>query len=172
MKSYKIEKFWKSEAGLRCVVIMTAVGYRCGYVGVDRKHPLYGHDYSDTIPIYLIKMYLNIIDGEVGKRNVIDLLCHRHNAPRIGFLFDVHGGITYSGNGRKGNYPIKTDLWWFGYDCAHCDDGKDLSVLSEELLEVELKWSTGGILRSVEYCMDECESLAKQLKEVYEWRYK
>lgn len=35
---------------------------------------------------------------------------------------DVHGGLTYASEGTE-TYPIPSaDYWWFGFDCAHCDD--------------------------------------------------
>lgn len=41
-----IEKVFES-SGYPCAVIHdNMIGFRCGYVGVDEKHPLYGKDYS------------------------------------------------------------------------------------------------------------------------------
>lgn len=61
----------------------------------------------------------------------------------------AHGGLTYSGDSKS--YPaISTDeenLWWVGFDCAHYDDIA----------------SIGG--QTLEYCIQECESIANQLKE-------
>mgnify|MGYP007010818712 CR=1 FL=1 len=37
--------------GYKCVVIFGASGYRCGYVGVPKSHPLYGKKYSDYLKI-------------------------------------------------------------------------------------------------------------------------
>ena len=39
--------------------------------------------------------------------------------------FSCHGGLTYSGGGENSSYPISSDLWWFGFDCAHCGDEPD-----------------------------------------------
>lgn len=75
---------------------------------------------------------------------------------------DVHGGLTYSAWG--GSYPIPAvNTWWFGYDCAHYNDSRDRSIISEkyeELLELDF----GGIVRDLDFCIDECERLAEQLK--------
>lgn len=62
---------------------------------------------------------------------------------------DVHGGLTYS---AKGEYPVESDLWWLGFDCAHAGDFEGGSCL-------------GKPLRTLEYVVQECESLAKQLQE-------
>jgi hypothetical protein len=68
----------------------------------------------------------------------------------------VHGGLTYSGNG---DYPVPSDLWWFGYDCGHLGD----AAAPGSLLA---RFAFGGVHRTLEYCENECESLAKQLKEM------
>ena len=128
--------------GLRCVVVFTSMGHRCGYVGVPKEHILYGKSYSDIIE---------------------DL--------------DVHGGITYSEGNN--NYPVTADdkLWWLGFDLAHYMDGKDLDLaLKYELLDEDTYFKLKEIenmypisettVKSLEYCIDECKSLAKQLSEV------
>lgn len=66
---------------------------------------------------------------------------------------DVHGGLTFGKANPK--YPVESDLFWFGYDCAHAGDlvpGLGYSDSEDEE-------------RTLEYCIDECESLAKQLME-------
>lgn len=124
---YTVEKDFE-HAGLRCVVIMTEMGHRCGYVGVPESHQLYGVGY---------------------------------NSPDV--YFNVHGGVTYTGGGKGSKYPVESDLWWFGYDCNHAGDGKDLSVVSDALREIKIRFPTYGIIRTTEYCIDECKSLAEQL---------
>lgn len=56
---------------------------------------------------------------------------------------EVHGGITFSGS------PPGFDSYWFGYDCAHSCD--------------KTFFNPNGIERTLEYCVEECENLAKQL---------
>lgn len=48
-KRYLIEEDFIYK-GFRCVVIGTALGHRCGYVGLPRGHKYYGEDYDD-IPV-------------------------------------------------------------------------------------------------------------------------
>ena len=43
MKGYVIEKEFEHK-GLKCVVLLLAIGHRCGYVGVPKEHPLYNVD--------------------------------------------------------------------------------------------------------------------------------
>lgn len=59
---------------------------------------------------------------------------------------DVHGGVTF----------FDTIPWaegsnfFVGFDCAHAGDATRFNP-------------TGGVLRTLDYCIKECESLAKQL---------
>ena len=69
---------------------------------------------------------------------------------------NVHGGLTYS-DGRK-----------FGFDCAHFYDAKDPALMSDEYRKIYEKWpgfAEGGTIKTLEFCVAECESLAVQLKE-------
>lgn len=143
-KNFIVEKDFEYK-GLRCVVIFTRMGHRCGYVGIPKLHKLYGKDYDEGF----------------DEENSIE--CH----------FDVHGGITYAGESE--DYPVKTDdkLWWLGFDTAHCGDGKDIDlslkygILDEKtygiLKESENMFGSDSEVKSLEYCIDECKSLAEQL---------
>lgn len=163
--SFKVEKEWITKAGFKAVVIMTEIGHRCGYVGVDKEHVLYGVEYDKPCSALVAPGS----DEPVGKRGVIPLFAlalseDESHLLRPEIVFNVHGGITYTGNGN-GRYPVVSDLWWFGYDCAHCDDAR-----SPEAIEKERKkypnnppmWYEQGIHRTLEYCIQECENLADQ----------
>ncbi len=70
---------------------------------------------------------------------------------------DVHGGLTF-GNGAK-----------FGFDCAHSYDAKDPELMSDEYRKIYERWprfNEGGTVRTLEFCVAECERLAAQLKEL------
>jgi hypothetical protein len=165
--SYNVEKTWNHKSNICVVVIITSMGHRCGYVGIDKDHPLYGYNYNDT-PDLIQKHFDEISNSPIGKRGIIDAITFgMDDKLRIGDLFDVHGGITYSNTGL---YPIeiwdedgKYNPWWFGYDCAHAGDGRDLDVMPEDVR----KFYTWGYdpVRSLEYCIQECESLSDQLEE-------
>jgi hypothetical protein len=110
--TFEVEKEWITTAGFRAVVTMGFMGFRCGYVGIPVGHPLYGIDYgteSDALA--------ELPEGEpLGKRGIIPVLCAsiEGRIPRSPEMtFDVHGGITYSGG--RDDYPVTSDLWWFGY---------------------------------------------------------
>ncbi len=161
MSKFTIEKDWIHK-DLRCVVMMSSMGHRCGYVGINELHPLYSVNYSDSPDILKDKLE-ELKNSEIGKRGAISLFCWDGESVSPSILFDVHGGITFSDGGKESKYPVESDLWWFGYDCAHCGDAKDLSVVNDTIKEIELKYPTGGTLRTLEYCVSECESLAEQI---------
>lgn len=74
---------------------------------------------------------------------------------------DVHGGVTYAG--------MRDDLWWFGYDCAHLGDARDPELMSDEYKNVlpgrKLNFD-GDTVKTLDFCVNECESMAWQLKEI------
>jgi len=137
----KVEKIGKAY-GLPIVVVVNPMGFRCGYVGVPKGHPLYGADLGDPIP------FLKASPGS---------------------YFEVHGGITYAGGG---DYPIDnpSEFFWLGFDCCHCYDGIDLTLTSEEYLQAYQKYprNSTGEVRSLDYVLSECNNLAKQLRSVEE----
>ena len=73
---------------------------------------------------------------------------------------DVHGGLTYS-NDEDG-------LWTFGYDCGHWDDAKDPELMSDEYKKVfrDFPRLIEGTIKTLDFCVTECEALAKQLEEM------
>ena len=166
--SYTVEKIGEYE-DLTAVVIMTDMGHRCGYVGIPSYHPLYGKSYNKGTKV-LTRMLKRIKRSPIGKRGIISLFCWDGKKASPEIVFNVHGGLTYSGGCSK-DYPIKKKgTWWFGYDCAHAGDGKDLSVVSDTIREIHEKFPHEDPIRSLEYCINECENLAKQLKAVTERR--
>ena len=146
--NHYVEKKWKN-GKYQCVVLMllrsNGPSHRCGYVKVNKKHPLYKKDCSEHCEC-LEPFREEILSTPISKRGILPLFCwdKKRLSPEI--FFDVHGGVTYS----KGNvdYPIKTLLprWWFGFDCAHVGDTIETCTL--------------------EYCVDECNRLAEQLRKV------
>jgi hypothetical protein len=151
--SYTTEKDWVTKAGLRAVCLFVKGSYRCGYVGISKGHPLYGveyHEHSDA----LREAMERIGNDPIGKRGVVPLFCHKSGECTPDVVFDVHGGITYSGGGD--GYPVDGDEWWFGFDCAHAGDATGYFSFP------------GDILRTQEYVESECESLAEQLAAITE----
>jgi hypothetical protein len=161
--SYDIEKDWITEAGLRAAIIICKSGerktHRCGYVAVTKEHPLFKVGYHEQAPC-LTKEQANAVT--VGKKSPIIALtatCGADSEDAIrrspDIIFDVHGGLTYSGGTEE--YPISAaDLWWFGFDCRHAGDGE---------IEPDSAYPSWhkAVVRELPYVEAECESLARQL---------
>lgn len=165
MGHFTVEKDWITGAGMRAVVIMGSMGFRCGYVGVQPGHPLYGIGYSqETDALFPLPE-----DEKLGKRSIVAAWCAASSGriPQTPEMaFDVHGGLTYSGG--EPNYPVKSDLWWFGFDCGHAGDASSpeyMQAMREKYPESVGLWRQHGgeVHRSLEYAADECESLAQQI---------
>ena len=144
--SHAIEKDWTTLAGLRavCLLIEGGPAWRCGYVEVSADHPLFGVHYGEHSKV-LCSAWAAAQDGPIGKRGVIPMFCVTHEPTKATpeRVFDIHGSITYSASG-EGGYPIKSDGWWFGFDCNHAGDEAG---------------------RTEAYVVSECEQLAKQIVE-------
>ena len=142
--SFNTEKEWETKAGFLAVAVRTDMGHLCGYVGVPRSHPLYGKNYSANLKC-LDALYKKAMTGPIGKRGALSVMCAVSGRKSMDIVFNVHGSVTFSGNG-KGLYPVacKPMLWWIGFDCAHCDDNP--------------------IVCNLAFVTKECESLADQIK--------
>ena len=173
MKDYIVEREFE-HAGYKCVVLFLSMGHRCGYVGIPKEHQLYGEDYTGHLDMTM----KDLENSEMGKRSVMSLLGQAFDDTdkvRLETYFDVHGSLTYSGGGKDSKYQIESDLWWFGFDCAHYMDGKDLRLAYEKFpqhrasiehsMRAEEMFPTEGALRTEEYVAEECKRLAEQLKE-------
>lgn len=155
-----VAKAWTTTAGLTAVVIMCRGRHHCGYVGLPESHVLHGLHYSEE------SQYIRDITEEepVGQRGPISLLCmgDKKTSPEI--AYDVHGSLTYAG---KLDFPeIDPSLWYFGYDCAHCDDGVSPQYVEwakENLPENIRDFETTEGFKDLDFCIAQCESLAKQI---------
>ncbi len=169
---YIIEREFE-HAGYKCVVAFGTMGHRCGYVGIPKEHPLYRKDYTS---------YLEIKKEDIGNREISGIFpllgacLDEDERIKIEAYFQCHGGITYAGGGEKSEYPIESDLWWFGFDCGHAGDKKDLQLVYEKfpnerervkrLMEIENMYPIEDeVVRTEEYVADECKKLAEQLRE-------
>lgn len=131
---------WVDKAtGLPCLIVRSRLGNLCGYAGVYETHPLYKLDYS----------------------GIEDHL-------------DAHGGITFSGpcqeHAEEGRgichipEPGTSDkVWWFGFDCAHCDDlAPGMAGLYNRMPNLA-PYHSSDIYRDVSYVKAEVQQLALQL---------
>lgn len=172
---YIIEREFE-HAGYKCVVVFGIMGHRCGYVGLPKNHPLYGKGYDE---------HLDIKKEDIGDRQIsgvfplLGACLDEDERIRIEAYFQCHGGITFADGGENSDYPINSDLWWFGFDCRHAGDKADLDYAIqkfprrrkeylyrksiEDMFPIE-----GDVIRTEEYVADECKKLAEQLKEFEE----
>lgn len=154
--SHVTERDWITESGLRAVCLLVDGSHRCGYVEVPVGHPLHGVDYGEESAALTVDPEMSL-----GKRSPILALTAAVDAsdrvlrrsPDV--AFDVHGGLTYSGLGD--GYPATGGGWWFGFDCAHDGDGQ---------MGRFLDFTPDDPVRTEEYVVAECESLATQLAAV------
>lgn len=160
--SFEIEKDWTTGAGLRAVCLIVLFGgrknHRCGYVGVPRDHPLYGVGYSQQAECLTSD---DAASATVGKKSPLLALTAGVGSDGEGLVrrspdvvFDCHGGLTFSGGG---DYPVTSDLWWFGFDCCHAGDG-EIEASHTSYLSYERDDA-----RTLDYVRAECEALAAQL---------
>ena len=138
---------WQDEdTGFLCLVVRGPVGALCGYVSVPEGHPWHGIGYSEPL------------DGT--DKNYDDPDWWRKPTPEK--VTDVHGGLTYSGEGVRG---APEGHWWFGFDCAHAGDFAPAmhNLLSWERSMME---PNGDTYRDLAYVKAECTKLATQLAAV------
>ena len=160
MKRIEIYKKYK---GYGYMVYATEMGHRCGYVRIPSKHYLYKKSYSEQLNI----KFDALKNESIGKRNPITLFCStrlkKEDNISMDLLFDVHGGITFADFGK--NLMANKPGWWIGFDCAHCDDAKDIEIMDKESFEIQKGLiSMGyGTVRTKDYVEQECKNLIEQI---------
>jgi hypothetical protein len=136
-----IERMWFTESGYRAIVVFNKTGHRCGYVEIPRSHPCYEKECSD----------INI---------------------------NVHGGLTFSAHVNEMPYDTLKEFWVLGFDCIHSGDAIDLESyerysnmgyipkIQEDISHIFNIIFSDGVVRTLDFVVAECESLATQLKEM------
>lgn len=149
------DQFWTDPAtGYRCAVSRGPSGAWCGYVALPDDHPLHGVSYSSDMPDRLAGAAERVMEGEIGKRGPMNVfVIAGRGRCYAGDLLDVHGSVTYSGEGRFKDHPG----FWYGFDCSHAGD---LSPAFEKFLP----GLSGDEYRTLDYTKAECASLARQLQ--------
>ena len=128
-----------AETGLPCLMVRGPSGALCGYVGVDKTHPLYGKKYSDT-----------------------DLSAHgglTFASPCAGEP-DSHSICHLSEPGEP------DEVYWFGFDCAHAYDRTPKFERDLKSLGMAGTHHSFDVYRDLAYIKAECADLAKQLAEL------
>ena len=131
MNTFEVEKAWLTKAGLTAVATVTILG--------GKQHHRCGYV---GIPAD------SFLAGLHYDNELLDV--------------SVHGGLTYSKRTEYiNNYPIDSTDWFFGFDCAHCEDG----IIDPT--EQDYMYGYGkGIAKSLDFVVTECESLAEQLAKI------
>ncbi len=136
---------------MKCIIRRVYSGIWCGYVGVDKNHPWYGMDFQSVVHVSgLAEMMSSRNPNNVSILSLlIDIMDENveNDKCSISTAIDVHGGITFSGKiGDDG-------LWYFGFDCGHCDDFRPAYSSMTEGLEY----------RDKNFVTTECHRLVDQL---------
>ena len=93
-----------------------------------------------------------------------------YNVDYMNIPVDCHGGLTYAESSLCGQED--KDLWWIGFDCAHCFDGYDFKKLDEyypdrnkDRIDTEYhKYLTSeNGFRDFDYVKKECMGIVDQL---------
>lgn len=136
--------------GYKCIILLRSTGFRYGYVGIPKEHPLYGKKSSDYYSYN-------------GKDMRITSFIKPHNY-----------GVENS-NDKKFDY-LSNDLWWFSFKCDHLGDNRDISSVKKKFKNGESELCKyilfcdfrggmpGGMFCTEEYVTNECKCLAEQLK--------
>jgi len=165
--NFIVEADWITKAGLRAVVI---VGLhpegthraRCGYVGVPKESSFYGKDYNEQLDCISQDSANTSTLGDKSPILAFTAACGSDEEfesirRSLDIVINCHGGLTYAGG--NGKYPVESDLHWFGFDCSHYDDAH--IELSE--FDKQYGFANEGTVRTLEYCQEQCESIADQL---------
>ena len=171
--------------GLRCVMLRNHFGIWCGYVGVDRDHPLHGLPTNHPL-----KLPMSWFEGRRGLEGSgpMDLFLHivrgkkLDDACEISLALQVHGGVNFGEDHVPDREP--DGRWWFGFDCGHGGDympklpfsvaqitGEIIASMPEHvrgtMREIMSKTAAQtGDYRDQQYVVSECQSLAAQLNAI------
>jgi len=131
---------WTDPAtGMPCLLVRNHLGALCGYVGVEETHPLFGKPY-DEVSEHDLQSH--------GELTFSDR-CHPGGD-------EAHGICHIPGEGEPDH------VWWFGFDCGHCDDympGMPELIKSFGMEDYQT-------YRNVDYVKHACAELASGLKAV------
>jgi hypothetical protein len=164
---------WR-HAGFHCGALRAEVtGSWCGYVGVSGDHPVFGKGpwecilacNRDPAPRFSSSPFGEAMASIARRLDIPHSSCEH----TVSTLFDVHGGITYSGP-----RPFDPDLWWLGFDCSHFGDYSPAMealtalVMPPEHTERKRRYRQAGWFheryRSLAYVRRETNRLAEQLR--------
>lgn len=134
--SHVIEKDWNYR-NFKCLIIASKqMGHRCGYVGVTKDHFLYGVEYNQKLD-ELKKVWEQVKNNTVDMNaNWMALILSDGSGISPDMIFEVHGGLTFTGTFKE----YGDEYWFLGWDCAHCDDAKDLDLIENKAMKDLYTW--------------------------------
>lgn len=128
--------------GYKCFILWVNESHYCGYVAIPKEHPAYGKSYYT----YSVD-FDDVTEGFLKQKPILEAIND----------IEVHGGITYADNDLRDKVKPEDNLWLFGFDASHAWD-KTLSEYSYG--------SEGATFKDRLFMKEQCEKLAKQLKEI------
>jgi hypothetical protein len=105
------------------------------------------------------ELHCLVVPNEMGHRmGYVGVPYNLGDAYELGL--EVHGGITY-----EGNLQSSTNFYYYGFDCAHSGDAKDVSIMTDEYKKLLglFRDLNDGTVKTKEYVELECRKLADQL---------
>ena len=118
--------------GITYGISHNGMGYRCGYIFLEKGHPWYGKNANELQH-----------DGDVCFN------CGSHLP--IGPLVNTcHGGITWC--------KEEDEHYVIGFDCAHAGDAADPALYPDARPPLAVPWEPEGyeVIRSTEYVREIC----------------
>lgn len=82
------------------------------------------------------------------------------------YSLDVHGGVTFADEMTTMGVEVDEPTWFIGFDCAHSGDGEFPTIGKDGIYSYTSPLSLGKEPKSLEFCIEQCESLASQLMEM------
>lgn len=142
--------FKDEKTGYLCLANRNSQGAWCGYVAIEKDHPLYEKDYDYEIEVEnkdLVKIHPNISPMYLMQEAIKK---EQDKKVALSLLLCCHGGVTFSDFLTWFN-----EKWAFGFDCSHAGD----------LIPKYGNETFGDIYRDFNYVIKEIQELARQLKE-------
>ena len=161
-----VEKVWVDEnTGKNCVVALNTLGYRLGYVEINKRVPF---DILNDEDVFLDNFVRVPYKDKISNVAILaNTLSKRRSTRVLDKCILVHGGVTF-----LGIKDVTSDISMraIGFDCAHLFDTPDKESLANYFGKDSIQFNIvnknckeEGKIWSIEDTAEECESLARQV---------